>query len=367
MNSLPHSDLLNIGPLSRLFYSTSASYKFLLFKSILDSVQRGERKLSFEDLALKSISQAWYSIHFYKISYGYSDRMTQWVRNLDEDFKDKVLISELNYEYIYSALKELNLSEFKSLKTYIAEFSKLVPYRLLTPWFHNELKGIPDSKKNDLILELSQKDNSCSFYKLIKDNNKLVLEVNSLWCKYLVKNYSILNGWWSFNFLEYLQKRNPTVLSLATKLTPPQSRNMETIKSLFKDFFQENESFKRCLYTDSKLTGSISHDHFLPWSFLGSDPLYNFVPTSKKLNSSKNNQIPAKKLVSKVGEFQFEFFKFLIVKNKVNAIEFYLNDLHIQQDITKEKFIKALHNYYEPLFLTAKNQGFVMGWMPKSP
>ncbi len=363
MNKLPSSEHLNIGALSRLFDNTSASYKFLLFKSILESVSLGNTRLNFDRLALRSIAQAWYSIHFYKISYGHSDRVTQWVDDLDQDFrKQNVLISNMSYISIYELLVELDREKIPSITNFIREFSKLVPYRLITPWFGPELKGLADSKKNARIAQLSA---SGSLYQLItNDPEGLVLEIRDDWAQYLKTNYAIVNGWHNFHFLHYLQKRNPTVLSLATKLSPPEERNMNQVKKLFGDFFKERQDLRRCIYTGVEISGSVSHDHFFPWSFLGADPLYNFVPTTKELNSSKSNQIPDHSLVQKINDFQFQFFDFLRLHNKSNAIEFYINDLGVKEGVQKDEFSISMDRFYEPLFLTAKNQGFEMGWKP---
>ncbi len=36
----------------------------------------------------------------------------------------------------------------------------------------------------------------------------------------------------------------------------------------------------------------VSVDHVIPWSYMYSDDIWNLVLTSKRINSSKNNQIP---------------------------------------------------------------------------
>lgn len=363
MNTLPATHHLDIGALSRIFDNTSASYKFLLFKSILESVQSGNSRLIFKDLALRSISEAWYSVHFYKLSYGRADRMMNWVSSLDLDLSDRVLISDLSYHRIYNALIELDLSEFKGLNQYISEFSKLVPYRLISPWFSLQLKAVVDTKKNRLIQELSRKAEFAAPYEIIDDpRDGLVLSVRDEWCDYFKENYSVINGWWSFYFLEYLQKRNPTVLSLATKLAPPSERNMSMVKALFSDFFKQRHELKICLYSNAPLEKTVSHDHFFPWSFLGSDPLYNFAPTTREINSQKSNQIPDLSLLSKISFFQYEFFSYLRHEEKSNALEFYFNDLKLDQSVNREQFDIALKRFYEPLYLTARNQGFEMGW-----
>lgn len=365
MNHLPLSDKISVATLSRIFDSTSASYKFLLFKSILDMVQTGNQRLSFKELALRSISQAWYAIHFYKISFGRSDRMTSWVAEIDKDMENKVLISQSSYSYIYEALNEMDKADnisSRSIDRFIKEFQALVPYRLISPWFSEQLRGQLDSKKNALILELSAMDSYQSLYSL-SNSDELELIIKDEWRDYLIENYSVINGWWTFEYLKYLQKCNPTILSLATKLEPPIERNMSQVKALFKDYFKINKP--KCIYTGQAILEDLSHDHFLPWSFLGDDPIYNFVPTTKSINSSKSNIIPSKKYLENASDFQYSFFNFLKLKNKKQVLESYQNNLKIELDAQVDEFQDRYTKFYIPLFLSAKNQGFETGWIYK--
>jgi len=38
-------------------------------------------------------------------------------------------------------------------------------------------------------------------------------------------------------------------------------------------------------------------DHFIPWSFVTHDQLWNLAPIEKSLNSSKSNKLPGQNLV----------------------------------------------------------------------
>ncbi len=49
----------------------------------------------------------------------------------------------------------------------------------------------------------------------------------------------------------------------------------------------------RNIYTEEIMTaGDISIDHFVPWSYVAHDELWNLVPTTKAVNSSKSNNLP---------------------------------------------------------------------------
>ena len=49
----------------------------------------------------------------------------------------------------------------------------------------------------------------------------------------------------------------------------------------------------REIYTDREIgLDVLSIDHFVPHSYISNDELWNLIPMSKSLNSSKNNRLP---------------------------------------------------------------------------
>ncbi len=362
MNELPHDSNLDINCLASIFRSRSTSYKFLLFRSILCSIKEKKETLEFSDLALRSLSYASFSINFYKLNFGLSDQISYWVKELSsitevEHFKTEEIYKKLKY-----ALFESESNNSKIVKGFVSNFKKDVPYRLISPWFKKELEGEDETKKNSLISEFSQNKSKKSLYQIIESEGELKLILYAEWADYIEKNITFIEGWWRSEFLLYLQKNNPTVLSLATKLEPPNERNMAEAKRLYQEFFTFTKTKPICFYSNDPLE-TISHDHFLPWSFLGNDPIYNFVPTTKSINSKKNNSIPHKNYLRPFSEYQFQFYDF--IRNHVKksrTLEAYLIDLQIDRGINKAEFSKKIISYYEPLYLTSKNQGFHQDW-----
>lgn len=47
------------------------------------------------------------------------------------------------------------------------------------------------------------------------------------------------------------------------------------------------------IYQNTPMTNSnISIDHFVPWSYVAHDELWNLHPTTRGINSSKGNRVP---------------------------------------------------------------------------
>ena len=57
--------------------------------------------------------------------------------------------------------------------------------------------------------------------------------------------------------------------------------------------FQEVGSMK-CIYTGETLTvGNYAVEHFIPYSFVSHDLIWNLIPAEKSFNSSKSNKLPS--------------------------------------------------------------------------
>ena len=115
--------------------------------------------------------------------------------------------------------------------------------------------------------------------------------------------------------------------------------------------------------------GPLSIDHFLPWSFVGHDELWNLVPTFRNVNSSKSNSLPTYDIyIDNFSEIQFQALNFMRTqKESKKYIQEYLSidkslDLksimNVSCELNKDKFIHDLKMMINPLYQIAYNQGF---------
>lgn len=82
------------------------------------------------------------------------------------------------------------------------------------------------------------------------------------------------------------------------ELSTPKRNNLSVYREiLFKEFEECN-----CFYCGKKLSidKAIQVDHFIPWSFVKDDKLWNFVLSCPKCNGKKNNKIPSEKYLQAV-------------------------------------------------------------------
>lgn len=91
--------------------------------------------------------------------------------------------------------------------------------------------------------------------------------------------------------IQYLQRRNPSVPGIVEKLYPPRERNLEKVKKYWKIIVSIRPV--REIYGENLLNAkNISIDHFVPWSYVAHDELWNLTPTTRSINSSKSNRLP---------------------------------------------------------------------------
>ncbi|RHW65932.1 HNH endonuclease [Clostridium botulinum] len=326
------------------------------------------------------IVAAWYPIMQYKLSFGVFDNLQKPINYvaLKYGFASNCDESEL--------LKFLCESEDKELKKMMRDLTCMVPYRLLSPFFKDKLKGQNKSSKNKIIQELSVESDTC-FYKIIKEGKNRII-INEYWAQYLNENYRVIKFWIYYKLVCFLQKRNPNVPAIAFKLESPKNRDLASPTKIWKEIIVSKGP--KDIYTGKDFTkenyeiyGDLSINHFIPWSFVLHDEMWNLVPTFKNINSSKSDKLlnynryiddfcdmqymAVTHILEKGKHFcdmQYMAVTHILEKGKQKDLESYIDALKIEnfQEYLKykprEEFTKKLKQCISPLYQIAENQGF---------
>lgn len=357
---LPYSEKLNTASLARLFDNKSESYKLFWFKAILHEVGMGRSVISFRDLIERMIVDAWYMVSEYKLNLGPADNLEKTVLYIakKENFlpteKEEVLLS-----YLHS-------SEDKELRRLMNVLSQNVPYRLQAP-----LIATPASKlwyRTSAITDYINSQNGVMY--LIEHNGSLEnrIIINDLWMEYLKGNLGILTGWTDFNLITYLQRRNPTVPGISNKIYPPQERKLTVATQYWKYMIQQGGV--RDIYSGEELTTrGLSIDHFVPWSYVASDELWNLIPTEKSINSSKSNNLPDwDAYFGKLAHAEYDAY--LLTLRDSRALDLFkkcarenLNNEEVRHRLyregqTEQHFTNQLEELILPIYESARNLGF---------
>ena len=110
--------------------------------------------------------------------------------------------------------------------------------------------------------------------------------------------------------------------------------------------------------------GGISIDHFIPWSFVLHDRLWNLVPTTRGTNSSKGDRLPpVDPFLDRFCDIQYRaFYTALEHGFPKKSLEDYLEipGITLSTEIPAHDFTTSLRDTIMPLYQIARNQGFGM-------
>ena len=351
--TLPENIKPPVTRLSQVFNSTTATYKFYWFVALLDIVVK-ERKarMSFWEIIAGMVAESWYPIHYFKLSFGKSDSLYDQSLALQQELNIPIDADKERIKRVL--LDNIGNSRVKSL---LRVFTLNVPYRFLSPW-------IPFTINSDVIARSQRFENNC-LYAI----NGETIELNPIWNEYLMEHYGILRDFAFWNLAFFLQKRNPNVPDVPSKLIKPIQRDSLTKQHKYWDTYIETVGSLTCIYTGKQILAKhYDLDHFVPWSFVSHNLLWNLIPADSSINSSKSNNLPPLEIYLRpFANVQQKALKTLYKKNPNNTI---LEDYLIVYDsvsdlveLSESDFYNVFRRTFSPMVQIAENMGFKY-WQP---
>ena len=355
--NLPSEGVVDAGRLSRIYDNTTATYKFYWFISIIDLIcaNPNRRRFSFDEIIAGMIAQAWYPIHYFRLSFGKSD-------SLETNILELQRVLNIPIDANKSSVRECILRNLDNpaVRRLTHVFTLNVPYRFLSPW-------IPRATDNQVV-EFSQVFmNNCPYAILDKS-----IIIDELWVDYLIVNAAILKDFSFWNLSIFLQKRNPNVPDIPSKLVRPLQRAPLTRQHRFWDRYIQSVGHIHCIYTGSRLTsGNYDLDHFIPWSFVVHDLLWNLLPSDASINSSKSNCIPSlDRYLEPMASLQHAALRENFLCNPSDKLfeDYLVFKCSISEliNVSDNQFYGLLRNEFMPMAQTATNMGFAP-WVNTSP
>jgi hypothetical protein len=185
------------------------------------------------------------------------------------------------------------------------------------------------------------------------------IEINPNWYSYLTENARVLKDFCYWNLALFLQSKNPNVPDIPNKLIKPAVRSgLTKQRKQFWDLVVAELGSVNCIYTGEKLiVGKYAVEHFIPYSFVSHDLIWNLIPADKSFNISKSDKLPPlEKYFNSFFDLQktaIEIVKDKYPKNKL--LEDYLTIFpDLDKNFSKEKFKESI----QPLITIASNNGF---------
>lgn len=342
-SNLSEDDVLQITSHALTNGTHATSYKFAFFKSVLDNLfnadisKHEDEFLSYDSLASRFAEIYWNLILHFKLRQmpAYQSGRVTGMELVLKNFCDK-------YGFDFSD-------------------EAAFPFESLKPVFQLELTA--ESKKIMLrnVVGAFCVDTQNAFYHFDKRARSPIKDgiyFNHDAYLSLVKYKSSFEKLNYFEWIKYLERVNKEedAYALATKLDASTERaNLEAYRKILQAFGQT-----RCFYCGKilkkgeglavaepafKPKKSAPVDHFIPWSFIKDDKLWNFVLSCEECNSKKSNILPS-----------IDFVENLKERNeKLSNVK----DELVQKDFKNYSHFKIHHIYQSAVF-----NGFDCNWEP---
>lgn len=277
------------------------TYKFGLLKSLLDNVFNGEKTnqgifYSYEEIFARFAENYWNLVIKYDL---------RQMRSDGKSFLSKVE---------------------KILKAAVDENKILLSL---------EFSAIDEKKKSDIIKQVTKECKSCVIGALYDDFDGIIysfdLKEKGIILNYCVHEFMLkyktelekLNYYSWAKFLEQVNDDSVLIRVIEKlELATPKRQDLSVYREILRREFEEDT----CFYCGRKLKGEIHVDHFIPWSFVKDDKIWNFVLSCPTCNERKNNRVPTKDYLIRIEDRNR---KVQTVQNSLVRIEFegYSDDL----------------------------------------
>ncbi|MFL0797107.1 MAG: hypothetical protein K6L73_06405 [Cellvibrionaceae bacterium] len=360
---LPSSGTVSPVVLSSLFNSRTNSYKFLWFKGILNILLRGsysEMEISYADIVKEMLVLAWFPGRYHHLSFGCWDKMSQYLDSIDQ-----VMERGVSEREVRRAVDKVFSDDI------LKQLTRYVPYRVLTPWFKNELYGVEnDAERHARTEKLANLEfhDRVPLYRLKSQS----IVIHDLWSDYLKNNHSIVLAWVDWHWCNHLQDKNPSIPSISKKINIPADReNLSVARKLWSEYVRSRSP--RCIYSGIKLDNlSFSLDHFIPWSYVAHNEIWNLIPVPicPNVNSSKGNCLPSNDYMDVFIDLQFDMLVFQSetiknIKQWRNFIAPYWDLFRIKEEdiLNRDKFSRIMKMVVVQYLESARRLGFTAGWV----
>lgn len=276
------------GVVGHVFLNRDTTYKFFWFLALLEKTRtasgRADLSLEVTAVAREMVAQAWPCRRLYKLWFGHQDRLQQLIDKLAEQSS---LADSARVDEVQNAAALLSDDEVAILTDY-------VPYRFLTPWFRGALAGVKDHARRGLIQLLAERSARSprpapySFDTVVGRPRALI--TSGKWLTFLQSNHLPLKAFAQLSLAKYFEVRNPGIPGIINKLERPGVRKLERARE-FWDAVLEHQPL-RCVYSGELIRRGYDLDHFLPWSFVTHDLIWNLAPAPRLVNLNKSDAVP---------------------------------------------------------------------------
>lgn len=367
-----YNNTLDIESFSLMMKDPSYCYKFYWLEALVKTISEGCLETTFDSLIDEMLTNAWYSvrefhIHLSGIQAGaIRDGLERAVLQLAELSK---LPSNASKTEIKNAIQEHN----KELKACKEQLTNMVPYRALAGFFYRSDEVVNWNSSVRMVEYIKRiNDTVITLPYTLGESSRLKKEVHihPTWAKMIQDNTVSILGWIQYEKVKWLQMNNPDVPGLVYKLAPldGKMRKLHHVHKLWDAIIDLHPV--RDIFTDQLIQKkAYDVDHFIPWSFVMNDELWNLMPMDSSLNSSKSNRLPKwNPFFQRFAGNQYLLYE-MVQKNpglrrlyeacfRDNLHSIWAGQELYRPDNTKEEFTSILQKNMQPVYDSARRQGY---------
>lgn len=364
---------LDIEGFSQMLKDPSFCYKFYWLEAIVQLMAENVTETTFDAIIDEMISNAWYSVREFHIHLSGIQSDGEVRDGLERAIMLLTSLSNLPANASKVEIKN-EIKRFNSeLKKYKEQLTNMVPYRALAGFF---------TKKGDVVdwgsvvrltayIEHFSKEKTLLPY-TFGDSSKLKKQVyfDPEWINMIQDNTVAILGWIQYEKVKWLQNNNPEVPGLVYKLAPmdDKMRKLGKVRKLWNGILELTE-IKDVFNNEPIVFREYDVDHFIPWSFVMNDELWNLMPMDSSLNSAKSNRLPKWNLYfERFANNQYLMYELVNQREGLHKLfeGCYRDNLHsiwAGQELyrpgnSKETFYNILQKNMQPVYDSARRQGY---------
>ena len=364
---------LDIRSFALMLKDPSYCYKFYWLEAIVDLISEGVTETTFDAIIDEMICNAWYSVREFHIHLSGLGGDGSVRDGLERAIMTLTDLSNLPANASNIQIKNEILRHNGELKKAKEQLTNMVPYRALAGFFVNagEIVDWSSIRRLTAYIEAFNKDITPLPYTL-GTASKLKKEVrfHPDWIRMIQDNTVTILGWIQYEKVRWLQNNNPEVPGLIYKLAPmdEKMRKLGKVRKLWEGILDLHEI--RDVFTgDPVQSAKYDIDHFIPWSFVMNDELWNLMPMDSSLNSVKSNRLPQwDPFFDRFSENQFILYRLIQEKPAIHKLyegcwRDNLHSIWAGQELyrpgnTRETFSSILQSNMRPVYDSARRQGY---------
>lgn len=351
----------------------SYCYKFYWLEAIVHLFAEDVKETSFNEMIDEMIANAWYTVLEFHI------HLSGMIEGQVKDGLERAILKLQKLSQLPGNASKVeiknNIKKYdKELKSYKEQLTNMVPYRALAGFF-DKCQERADWHSVRKMIAYIERVNQISLlpYKL-GAGSKLKKEIyfNESWIKMIQDNTVSILGWIQYEKVKWLQNNNPEVPGLIYKLAPmdEKMRKLNSVRKLWGAVL-DNQPLVDVFKNSPIEKGNYDVDHFILWSFVMNDELWNLMSMDSALNSSKSNKLPKwDPFFKRFACNQFILYGMIHDERKPDIRKKYescfrdnLHSIWANQELyrkgnSKEEFYHILEKNMQPVYDSAKRQGY---------